>query len=126
METTYQKLVKLRTLPEKKLRELWAHIFETEAPQNASIAMMAMRLAPRMSDDMLKAEGFPSPKLKKLRYIPQPGRQRIRHYKGKDYIVNETKYGLEFNNKVYKSYSSIANEITGQQRNGLEFFRIKK
>lgn len=122
METTYQKLVKLRTLPEKKLRELWAHIFETEAPQNASIAMMAMRLAPRVSDDMFKAGGLLPLKPKKVCYIPQPGMQRIRHYKGKDYIVNETKYGLEFN----KSYSSIANEITGQQRNGLEFFRIKK
>ncbi|MFR1503862.1 MAG: DUF2924 domain-containing protein [Opitutales bacterium] len=53
-----------------------------------------------------------------------PGTKLIRDFKGKKYEVQVMENGYMFNNKVYSSLSSIANEITGSHWNGNKFFGV--
>lgn len=53
-----------------------------------------------------------------------PGTKLIRDFKGKKYEVQTMENGYMFNNKVYKSLSAIANEITGSHWNGNKFFGV--
>ena len=136
----YDRLRELRKMSSSELRKLWLETFGREAPNAFSVSMLATQLATHMrktadgtfSQEELREEGLlgqfilESKKKKRPTYIPHPGVVRNRHYKGKDYFVREIKEGFEFEGKVYKSYSAIAFQITGQNRNGLEFFNIRE
>lgn len=49
-----------------------------------------------------------------------------RIYKGKAHSLLVTPQGFEYQGKIYKSLSKIANEITGKRWNGWVFFGLKK
>ena len=53
-----------------------------------------------------------------------PGTKLVREYDGKQYSVIVVENGYEFNNKIYKSLSAIANLITGKHWNGKKFFGV--
>lgn len=69
-----------------------------------------------MDKDIKKTKNF---------YI-QTGTKLVREFKGKRYEVIALDKGYEFNGKIYKSLSAIANEITGTRWNGKIFFGVKK
>lgn len=52
------------------------------------------------------------------------GTKLIREFKGIKYEVVKCDVGYEYNNKIYKSLSAIANEITGTRWNGKKFFGV--
>lgn len=52
------------------------------------------------------------------------GTKLVREFNGKQYSVIITDRGYEYNNKVYKSLSAIANKITGTHWNGKKFFGV--
>ena len=52
------------------------------------------------------------------------GTKLIREYQGKIITVTVRTNGFEFKNKVYKSLSAIANEVTGKHWNGRKFFGV--
>ena len=52
------------------------------------------------------------------------GTKLVREYNGKQYSVLVVANGYEFNNKIYKSLSAIANLITGKHWNGKKFFGV--
>ena len=52
------------------------------------------------------------------------GTKLIREYQGKTIIVIVVQQGFEFKNKIYKSLSAIANEVTGKHWNGRKFFGV--
>ena len=52
------------------------------------------------------------------------GTKLIREYQGKIITVTVMTNGFEFKNKVYKSLSAIANEVTGKHWNGRKFFGV--
>ena len=52
------------------------------------------------------------------------GTKLIREFNGKQYSVIVTNSGYEYNSKIYKSLSAIANEITGTHWNGKKFFGV--
>ncbi len=52
------------------------------------------------------------------------GTKLIREFKGIKYEVTKLDSGYEFSGKIYKSLSSIANEITGTRWNGKKFFGL--
>ena len=54
------------------------------------------------------------------------GTKLIREFKGIKYEVTKLDSGYEFSGKIYKSLSSIANEITGTRWNGKKFFGLVK
>jgi len=53
---------------------------------------------------------------------PMPGTTLWREYKGRQISVIVLPRGLEYEGKVYRSLSAVANAITGSHWNGLKFF----
>ncbi|MBU0534106.1 MAG: DUF2924 domain-containing protein [Candidatus Omnitrophica bacterium] len=56
--------------------------------------------------------------------IPIPGTVITKNYKGTTYQVKVLEKGFEFNSKMFKSLSAIAEEITGAHWNGYLFFNL--
>lgn len=54
------------------------------------------------------------------------GKRLLREYNGKTHEVKVLEQGYDYNNKIYKSLSSIAYEITGTRWNGKRFFGVCK
>lgn len=54
------------------------------------------------------------------------GTKLIREFKGIKYEVTKLDNGYEFESKIYKSLSAVANKITGTRWNGKKFFWIGK
>lgn len=54
------------------------------------------------------------------------GTKLLREYKGINHEVLVLEQGFQYNNKIYKSLSAIANKITGSRWNGKVFFGLKK
>lgn len=52
------------------------------------------------------------------------GTKLIREFKGVKYEVVKCEAGYKYDNKIYKSLSAIANEITGTRWNGKKFFGL--
>ena len=52
------------------------------------------------------------------------GTKLIRDYQGRTITVTVIQEGFEFKNKIYKSLSAIANEVTGKHWNGRKFFGV--
>ena len=52
------------------------------------------------------------------------GTKLVREFNGKQYSVIVTNRGYEYNSKIYKSLSAIANEITSTHWNGKKFFGV--
>lgn len=58
--------------------------------------------------------------------LPIPGTVLSRTYKGTDYRVTVLKDGFEYEGRLYKSLTAIADEITGTHWNGHLFFGLAK
>ena len=54
--------------------------------------------------------------------LPPPGQILVRHYKGKPIVVRIRTDGFEYENRIYRSLSAIAGEVTGTKWNGYLFF----
>lgn len=54
------------------------------------------------------------------------GKRLLREYNGRIHEVNVLEQGYSYNNKIYKSLSAIAYEITGTRWNGKRFFGVCK
>lgn len=54
------------------------------------------------------------------------GKRFLREYNGKIHEVKVLEQGYSYNNKIYKSLSAIAYEITGTRWNGKRFFGVCK
>jgi len=63
-------------------------------------------------------------KLKRDKRLPIPGTVITKEYKGKVLQVKILESGYEYNNKKYRSLSSIAKEATGAHWNGFLFFGL--
>jgi len=58
--------------------------------------------------------------------LPIPGTVLTRSYKGTEYRVTVLKDGFEYEGKIYKSLTAIADTITGTHWNGHLFFGLAK
>jgi hypothetical protein len=56
--------------------------------------------------------------------LPPPGGFVERRYKGRDIVVKVLPDGFKYQDKVYRSLSAIAQEITGTKWNGFIFFGL--
>jgi Protein of unknown function (DUF2924). len=56
--------------------------------------------------------------------LPLPGTLITKEYRGKKIQIKVLEAGFEYNNKIYKSLSKIANEISGSHINGYKFFKL--
>lgn len=62
--------------------------------------------------------------LSRDRRLPIPGTVITKEYKGISLQVKVLETGFEYNNKVYKSLTAIAKEVTGAHWNGYLFFNL--
>ncbi len=58
--------------------------------------------------------------------VPMPGTILTREYKGRVLRVTVLDEGFEWEGRVYRSLSAIANAVTGSRWNGFLFFGLKK
>ena len=56
--------------------------------------------------------------------LPAPGTQLVRRYKDETITVTVLADGFQHGERVYKSLSAIARQVTGTQWNGYSFFRL--
>lgn len=66
----------------------------------------------------------PSSKSSRDRRLPIAGTEIIKKYKGQQYVIKVTENGFEFNGKIYRTLSRIAEEITGVHWSGYAFFSL--
>lgn len=66
----------------------------------------------------------PNKKLTRDRRLPIPGTVITKEYKGIKLEVKILESGFEYNNKIYKSLTAIAKEVTGAHWNGYLFFNV--
>jgi hypothetical protein len=57
--------------------------------------------------------------------VPPPGTQLIKRYKDKTLTVTVLEDGYQYGERVYKSLSAIARQVTGTQWNGYLFFGLR-
>jgi hypothetical protein len=58
--------------------------------------------------------------------LPMPGSLLIKEHKGETYVVKVLDSGFDYDGRLYRSLSAIAQEITGTKWNGFLFFGIAK
>ena len=56
--------------------------------------------------------------------MPPPGTQLIKRYKNETITVTVLEDGFQYGERVYKSLSAIARQVTGTQWNGYSFFAL--
>lgn len=56
--------------------------------------------------------------------VPPPGTQLIKRYKNETLTVTVLEDGYQYGERVYKSLSAIARQVTGTQWNGYLFFSL--
>jgi hypothetical protein len=56
--------------------------------------------------------------------LPVPGTRLIKPYKNETHTVTVLEHGFQYRDRVYKSLSAIAREVTGTQWNGYVFFGL--
>ena len=138
----YSQLNALKQMSSSELRQLWKKTFKKEPPRAYNVELLTTRLAAHIAaqqndsfaileqqreNDVLafyEEDVYGQKTKRKQQYIIKPGIERRRRYKGIEYVVYETDQGLKFQGHVYKSYSAIATQITGQNCNGLKFFGL--
>lgn len=69
---------------------------------------------------MARASRRPDPRL------PVPGTRLIKPYKNETHTVTVLENGFQYRDRVYKSLSAIAREVTGTQWNGYVFFGLRE
>jgi hypothetical protein len=135
------RLVALKAMSVKELKELWASLFATSAPNN-SRAFLEVRIASRIQElsygglsrdtrrmlDML-ADEVEGKLVRKSMAVdarnPMPGTKLLREWNGVEHMVTMLSDGYEWNSRKYKSLSAVAKAITGTDWNGFRFFGLR-
>ena len=73
-------------------------------------------------DDIVQRDPLSEPPA--LPRVPAPGTQLIKRYKSETLTVTVLEDGYRYGDRVYKSLSAIARQVTGTQWNGYLFFSL--
>lgn len=130
--------IELQKFTQKELQEYWLTIFKNPAPKGYTKSLLikeiiwqsqynslSKELQTRI--DKLVEQYFVSKKvdIKKIKKSHiSIGTKFIREFKGEKYEVTAVDGGFKFNDKLYKTLSAVANEITGTHWNGKKFFGV--
>jgi hypothetical protein len=128
-------------LPLAELRQKWAEYWGVQPHALIGRTMLEKSLEFRMREqetgelppdiqarlDQLVKNYRRSPKcFDENRSEIKPGTRLVRHYNGQRYSVLVQAKGYEYKGALYSSLSNIASEITGNRRNGWDFFGLKR
>lgn len=153
-ENTIANIMGLKGLPLGELQKKYEELFKAKAPSNNKVYLwrkIAYRIQELefggisqetqdtiqeliqkydpVNNKALRPESIPIEHGKKGRSsrdkrLPIPGTVITKVYKGNNIQVKILEHGFEYNNKVYKSLTGIAKEITGAHWNGYLFFNL--
>jgi hypothetical protein len=137
-ERIQEALSRLPQLDLGELRELWCHLYKTEAAPRLSCELLVRAVAYRMQE---VAAGGPRLELQRqlrqielelqqtgrLRIRPQlkPGTRLMREWQGRSYEVLVLDDGFSWQGTHYRSLSAIARKITGTAWSGPLFFGLR-
>lgn len=130
--------IELKKFTQKELQEYWLTIFKKPAPKGYTKSLLikeiiwqnqycslSKELQTRI--DKLVEQYFVNKKVD-IKKVKKPhisiGTKFIREFKGEKYEVIVVEGGFKFNEKLYKTLSAVANEITGTHWNGKKFFGV--
>lgn len=132
---------KLKLLSRGELLVKWLNVFGTPAPGHLNKPYLLKHLAWKLEFDCLpsnvqkqidklveqyaKTRSLKPSEIKRIaKFEVTQGTRFIREFKGEKHEVTALEKGFNYNNKMYKSLSAIANEITGTRWNGKKFFGV--
>jgi len=133
--------LELKKFTTEQLRKKWAEIYNYPAPPSLTKSYLIKELTwqikygslppslkkqiDKLVEQYSKTKSVSTNDIKKLqKFKATQGTRLIREFKGKKYEVTALGNGFNYNGKVYKSLSAIANEITGTRWNGKKFFGV--
>lgn len=130
----------LKSLTTKELQNKWQEIFNVLAPKGYTKLYLIKELTwyfkynklpsklqnkiNNLVDNYEKTKSVNTKKIKKFEVTI--GTKFIREFKGEKYEVIAVDGGFNFNGKLYKTLSAVANVITGTHWNGKKFFGLLK
>ena len=142
-QQNYQKLdiAKLHDLHIATLSKYWSQAWKLKPHRNISREMLIDSLALKIRE--ARGQGLSHDQQEKLNQLVNAykrnkeegsqrklslgaGTQLIRDWGGTRHMVIVRKDGYEYKEKLYKSLSAVASDITGTRWNGWVFFGIKK
>lgn len=138
----------LQYLSREELIKIWKQMFKKNSPQHArkeflikhiswemqakkhgSYSLQTKKQLDKLSETLTKNKDTSEEEIKRIKNTSKleikAGTRLIREYKGIKHEVIVLDKGFKYMNKIYKSLSAIANEITGTRWNGKVFFGIK-
>ena len=129
------RLAELQKMSLKELQDLWREHFGMQPPTSGRTVFLRRRLAYRIQE--LYYGGISPDILTRIEILGKvhspvcnssgviPGTRFEREWKGRNYIVVARENGFEFQRRVFRSLSGIANAITGTSWNGRKFFGLE-
>lgn len=137
---TYISMNNLKILTTKELQNKWLEIFKTPAPkgytklylikeltfhmENKKLSEKVLNQISKLVEDYEKTKTINVRKIKK--FDVTIGTKFIREFKGEKYEAIAVENGFNYNGKLYKTLSAVANVITGTHWNGKKFFGVCK
>ena len=139
--TVLARLAALHAMSVKELKDKWASLFATSAPNN-SRAFLEVRIASRIQEltygglsrdtrrtlDTL-ADEVEGKSVRKAMAVdarnPMPGTKLLREWNGTEHTVTILSDGYDWQARKYKSLSAVAKAITGTNWNGFRFFGLR-
>jgi hypothetical protein len=111
---------RMQALAEGGLSER-ARQYAREIATDADLRLCApkKRVATQPTVRVANASRQPDPR------VPPPGTQLIKRYKNETLMVTVLEDGYRYGERVYKSLSAIARQVTGTQWNGYLFFGLR-
>jgi hypothetical protein len=79
----------------------------------------------RAPESFLKELSEPTGKRSRDPRLPVPGTRLTREFRGQSVSVEVLEKGFRYQERVYKSLSAVARQVTGAQWNGFAFFDLR-
>lgn len=136
---------RLKALSREELLKKWEKMCELTPPQHVRREFIVKHLAwfiqakeqggytlqtkkklEALAKNLKQNKEINNDNLKQNSLTIKAGTKLIREYQGKNHEVLVLEKGYQYQNKFYRSLSSIANEITNTRWNGKVFFGLKK
>lgn len=102
------------------------YIYLNQEKKYGGLSTESQKYLEKLINKYKKSNTFDLKNIQKSKKMLEIGTKLIREFKGEKYEVSVLDNGYEYNGKIYRSLSAIANLITGTRWNGKVFFGVKK
>ncbi|TAM39755.1 MAG: DUF2924 domain-containing protein [Burkholderiaceae bacterium] len=133
MSSVSESLAELATLERSALAARWTAAFACPPPRSSQVALLRRVLAWQLqmqASSTWRAPSAPARLARSLRPAPSaptltPGTRLLRQWQDRTHVVTVLAQGFEYEDKVHRSLSAIARQITGTPWSGPAFFGLR-